>query len=103
MVLGFILSAIMTFVSGILAQFWGWIVGGAVALLGFMFSPTIRKYSLALIAVIVICLAIYLWGYNSNHNVQTVTHTCDEFRKWLVSSNATDKATAIFKRHGLCQ
>ncbi len=100
--MSFVISAILSLVLGWLSQFWMWIVGVAVAILGFMFSPAIRKYTLAAIAVVAIVAVVYFWGFNSNHTVQTVTHTCDEFRKWLVSGPATDKAIGIFKRHGLC-
>jgi hypothetical protein len=99
---GFILSTIWSVTSGLLYQFWMWIVGGSVGLLAFLFSPTIRKYSLGILAVLIIGAFIWFWGYNSNHSVEIVTHTCDEFRKWLVSGPATDKALAIFKRHDLC-
>lgn len=85
-----------------LLKLWMWIVGAAVVVLGLLFSPSIRKYTLGAIAILAILVAVWLWGYNSNHTVEVVTHTCDEFRKWLVSGPATDKAIAIFQRHGLC-
>lgn len=59
-----ILGTIWTFISGILAQFWGWILGGAVALLAFLFSPSIRKYTLGALAILAIAACIFLYGYN---------------------------------------
>jgi hypothetical protein len=99
---GFILTNIWSFLTGIFYQFWMWIVGSSVALLAFLFSPTLRKYTVGLIAIVLLATAVWIWGYNSNHNVEVLTHTCDEFRRWLVSGPATDKALAIFKRHDLC-
>lgn len=99
---GFILTNIWTLLTGLLMQFWMWLVGGSAVLLAFLFSPTLRKYSLGAIAILLIGTAIWIWGYNSNHSTEMLTHACNEFQRWLVSSPATDKALAIFKRHGLC-
>lgn len=83
-------------------QFWMWIAGGALAVLAYLFSPALRKYTLAIIALAILLAIAWILGYNSNTTVHTVTHTCDEFRQWLTKGAATDKALAIFKRHGLC-
>lgn len=95
-------TIVLGFISDWFFKFWGWIAGGAVALLGLMFSPRLRKYTIAGLAIVAVLVATYIGGYVSNHNVEITTHTCEEFRKWLVSGPATDKAIAIFKRHGLC-
>jgi hypothetical protein len=102
LVLYFILNKIWVAIMLVVSQFWGWIVGGAVGILAFLFSPILRKYTIGAIAILIVGVAVYWYGYNSNHTVQVVTHTCDEFRRWLVTGPATDKAIAIFKRHGLC-
>lgn len=102
MISGFILSSIWGFIYNLILQFWIWLVGAGVALLGFMFSSTIRKYSIGLIIVSLLIAAVFIWGYNSNQIVTTITHSCDEFRKVLVQGPATDKAIRIFIKHGLC-
>lgn len=85
-----------------LSQFWGWIVAGAGAVLAYLFSPTLRKYTIAIIALVLLFATFFVLGYNFNHSVKMVTHSCSEFRQYLVSGPATDKAISIFKRHGLC-
>lgn len=98
-----ILATVWAWAQSTLLAFWPWLVGGASAVLAFMFSPSIRKYTLGVIAVAIILAATYLYGYNSNHSITTVTHSCSEFQKVLVSGSATNKAIAVFKRHGLCE
>lgn len=102
MLSGVITAAIWGWLTTTLMQFWGWIAAGCIAILGLLFSPNLRKYTIGAIAVTILLVIVYVYGYNSNHNVELVQHTCDEFRKWLVSGPATDKAIAIFKRHDLC-
>ena len=97
-----ITAMVWTFIVDILTKFWMWIAGAAIAVLVFLFSPTIRKYTIGIIAVLALGAIVWLWGYNSNHTVEVITHSCDEFRKWLVTGTATDKAIAIFQRHDLC-
>lgn len=93
----------MTALWGFLSSFGLWILGGALALLSILFSPTLRKYTLGVLAVCVLLGAVYIFGYNSNQNVEIKTHSCDDFRKVLVSGPATDKAIRIFIKHGLCE
>lgn len=98
-----ITTVILAAVWAWIQTFWLWLVGGSVAILGLLFSPTLRKYTLGAIAVGVILTATYVWGYNSNHNVTIKTHQCEEFRKHLVTGPATDKAIRIFKNAKLCE
>jgi len=89
-------------IYGIFLKFWIWICGGAAALLGFMFSAKIRVYTIAMICLLALLLGAYFYGYTSNHSVQTITHTCEEFRKYLVKGPSADKFLAVLKRHNLC-
>ena len=98
-----ILTAVWHFLLTSLIAFWPWVVGVASAILAFLFSPTLRKYTLAVIAIVAILVVTFIGGYRSNHTVQTVTHSCSEFRKVLVTGPATDKAIRIFQKHGLCR
>jgi hypothetical protein len=97
-----IVTAVFAFIVNFLTQFWMWFAGAAVAILAFLFSPTLRKYTIGIIAALILLGLAAIWGYNLNHPVEVVTHTCEEFRKWLVKGPATDKAIDIFQRHGLC-
>lgn len=70
-----------------------------------MFS-NVKHFLMTLVIIlgvgIVAFIAGGIYGYFSNHNVQTINHKCDDFRKHLVTGPATDKALNIFKRNGLC-
>lgn len=94
-----ILSEVMKFLSA----FWIWLVGAAVAVVGLLWSPNIRKYTITAVALITATLGVFYWGYSSNHKVEVVTRQCSEFQKHLVTGPATDKALTIFKRNGLCK
>lgn len=98
-----ITSVILAWITTTLMQFWGWIAAACVAILAFLFSPTLRKYTIGIIAAFILLVMAFLYGYNSNHTVETITHSCQEFRDRLVTGPATDKAIAIFKRNGLCE
>lgn len=68
-----------------------------------LFSPTLRKYTIGALAVLAVLGAAYIYGYNSNHTVETRVPSCDAFRKVLVQGPATDKAIRIFIKNGLCE
>lgn len=105
-----ITTAIWKFISSWFMQFWGWLVAGGVAVLAFMFSVNVRKYTIAAIAILVVLAGTFVWGYTSNHHVTTVTknkpvmitHKCSEFQKYLVKNAGADKAISLFKKHKLC-
>lgn len=101
MVASAILSAIWSWIVGVFMAFWPWIVAGASAVLAFLWSPTIRKYTIGLVAVAAIGLSVFIWGYNSNHTV--TTHPCTEYSKHLTPGVAADKVIKVFKRNGLCE
>ena len=96
-------SAILSILWGWIQTFWIWLAGGSLAILGLLFSPTLRKYTLGAIAVALLVTITFMWGYNSNHTVHIETHKCTEFRKHLVTGPATDKAIRIFKNAKLCE
>ena len=100
---GAIIAAVTAAIWALVQTFWMWLVGGSIALLGLLFSPTLRKYTLGAIAVGILLTATFIWGYNSNHNVEIKTHQCSEFRKHLVTGPATDKAIRIFTKAKLCE
>lgn len=100
---GAIIAAVTAAIWAWVQTFWMWLVGGAVATLGLLFSPTLRKYTLGAIAVGIILSTTFVWGYSSNHNVEIKTHQCSEFRKHLVTGSATDKALRIFRNAKLCE
>lgn len=104
MISGIILSTIMTFVWTTLSAFWGWIIAGGLALLGFLFSPTLRKYTIAAITILAVLGSAYVYGYTKGSTAprDPVPPACSEFRKVLVTGPATDKAIALFERKGLC-
>lgn len=104
MISSIIISSILTFLWSTITAFWGWIVAGGVALLGVMFSPTLRKYTIAAITVIAILISAYAYGYTKGFKADhpITPPACVEFRKHLVEGPATDKAITIFKRNGLC-
>lgn len=99
-----ILSIILGYVTSILTAFWGWIVAGGLGLLAFMFSPTLRKYTIAALTVAAIIGSMYFYGYNKGYNAEhpVTPPACSEFRKVLVTGPATDKTIRIFERKGLC-
>jgi len=96
-------TIILTAILGWLMQFWGWIAAGAIAVLTLLFSPTLRKYTIAAICASILLVSAYVYGYNSNDTVEIHTHSCADFRKVLVTGPATDKTIAIFQRKGLCE
>lgn len=98
-----IITFLWSVIYPILMGFWPWIMGASAAVLAFLFSPTLRKYTVAAIAVALLLGITFIGGYNSNHTVKVVTHSCDEFRKHIVVGPVTDKAIKIFKRNGLCE
>lgn len=95
-----ILLFLWSVIQPILLGFWPWLLGGAGAVLAFLFSPTIRKYTIGIIAVALILGITFLGGYNSNHAITTVTHSCTEFSKHLT---ITTKGINVLKKNGLCQ
>ena len=97
------IGAIVSVIVGFIQTFWMWLVGASIAVLAFLFSPTIRKYTIGVIAVGIILVSTFLWGYNSNHNVEVRAYKCSEFTKHLVTGPATDKAIRIFQRNKLCE
>jgi hypothetical protein len=104
LILAFLTAQIVPAIIAFLTAFWGWILAGGLALLGFMFSPALRKYTIALLAVAAILASTYYYafkaGYESPHPV--TPPACTEFAKHLVTGPATDKAIGIFKRYHLC-
>lgn len=104
MVSSVIIAAITGFLWTTLSAFWGWIIAGGLAILGFLFSPTLRKYTIAVITVAAVLGSAYVYGYSKGATAprDPVPPACSEFRKVLVTGPATDKAIAIFQRKGLC-
>lgn len=100
MIPSLILGAVWNYILGILAAFWPWLLGGASAVLAFLFSPTIRKYTMAALAIGLVLIITFVGGYNSNHTVQKQLPTCTDFKKYATIS---DKTLASFQRHGLCE
>lgn len=98
-----ITSIVLAWITGFFVQFWGWIAAGCVAILTLLFSPTLRKYTIGVIAASILLIMAFVYGYNSNDTVTTVTHSCSDFRKVLVTGPATDKVIGIFIRKGLCE
>ncbi len=97
--MSFILGAAWTFIYTSALAFWPWIVGIATAVLAFLFSPTIRKYTVAALAIGILLGLSALWGYNLPHKTQVVTHQCTEFTKHL---KIDTKGVNTMKRYGLC-
>lgn len=95
-----ILTVVWNWIVGVVVAFWPWLVAGASAILAFLFSPSIRKYTIAIIAVAAILASVFVWGYNSNHTVTTLP--CTEYSKPLTTGVATDKIIKYYKRNGLC-
>jgi hypothetical protein len=104
MITGAIISALTTMLWGFLLQFWAWIVGAGLAVLGLLFSPTLRKYTIGAIAVVAVLASMFVYGYQKGFNAPhpVTPPACEDFRKVLVKGPATDKAIAIFERKGLC-
>lgn len=94
-------TIILTTIYGWLLHFWGWIAAACVAILTLLFSPTLRKYTIGVIAASILLIMTYLYGYNSNHNVEIQQHKCSEYAQ-LMAGEVT-KVVNIFKRHGLCE
>jgi hypothetical protein len=60
-------TAIQAVVWPVLVQFGAWIAVGAAGILGFLFSPAVRKYTIAGIAVLVILAVVWINGYDHGH------------------------------------
>ena len=99
-----IAAAVWGWITTTLMQIWGWIVAGGIAILAMLFSPSIRKYTIAALVAIILLATAYIVGYSSNHNVELVQHACTEFSK-LLKGPATeiDKIVSVFRRKGLCE
>lgn len=95
-----ILSTVFGWIVSQLLVFWPWVLGVSGSILAFLFSATIRKYTLSIIAIALILGVTFLGGYNSNHTITTVTHSCEEFSKHLT---ITTKGINVLKKNGLCQ
>lgn len=61
----FVAKAALAAVWPILVQFGAWIAAGAVAVLGFLFSPAVRKYTIAGIAIAVILGFTWVHGFET--------------------------------------
>jgi hypothetical protein len=107
MIMSAILTAIWTALVGFLIQFWGWFVGAGLAVLGLLFSPTLRKYTIAVLAAAAVFGGTYFYaydkGYHAPHPIVITLPSCSAFAKHLVKGPATDKAIQIFYRNHLCQ
>ena len=95
-----IIAAVWGGIISTLMQFWGWIAAGCIAVLAFLFSPQLRKYTIGVVAAGILLVMAFIYGYNSNDTVRVITHDCSDFAK-LMAGEVT-KVVNTFKRNGLC-
>jgi len=106
-IFAFLATFIWPSLSAILLQFWMWIFAAGLAILGFLFSPTIRKYTISFLIIVAMIGSASVYSYNKGYDAPHAVlppqpAACSDFRKYLVTGPATDKAIAIFKQHDLC-
>lgn len=103
MLTSIVVTAVWGWLIATLTQFWAWIAAGCIAILTLLFSPTLRKYTIGVIAASILLTMAYLYGYNSNHKVEIQQHQCSEFSKLLRGpSDEIAKIIGVFERKGLC-
>lgn len=89
-------GAIVAFFNGtilpVLVAFGGWIAAAAAAVLVFLFSPTIRNYTIGAIAIVLILAVVRLDAYFDGRASVAQGSVCSEFRQ-IVLKGKNDKST----------
>lgn len=90
-----VVGSLLHTLTGWFTVFWGWILAGGAMVLGFLFSPTIRLYTIAAIAIIAILGSVWFFGFTKG---QASVDICHDFFKMVGHKGDT---TATLREMGL--